>query len=148
MSEFLNGPMIGGANFVYTTGVLIYLNNKISNITPVKKSDDPSATAAIEDLYSRIECLENEKRAMSDRMLRMELILNGMVNGLSARGIDVNINPNLRRIPLQKAPATPLSGTPVAGTSSTQINRSIAPINRFESDDDVLDIINKAKAQN
>lgn len=109
---------IGVVNAIYTTGAIIYFQNKYSTLSseidavhnevksmrdscPQKRNDrnDPTVNPAIEDLYDRVEALERENIQSKERIMRLEYLLNATLSTLSLRGIQVEINQQQRRVP-------------------------------------------------
>jgi len=109
--ETLNKPttalILGGVDLVLIGGLTVYTNNKLSTInsrldkleeTKTVIKNDGEFIDSINDIYDRLEFVENENEKLKEKIARLEYITNKILFSLNSNNIPVNIEQNVRRM--------------------------------------------------
>jgi predicted nucleic acid-binding Zn-ribbon protein len=106
---------LGGVDLVLIIGSGLYFSKKITELSvkidkvensvkhhPAKSSStinvDDNLEADIDELYNRVESLENTIDKLTERQKRSEFLLNQIINSLKDNSISINIDAHQRRI--------------------------------------------------
>lgn len=128
-SSFNLGVALGGLDLVLILGSDLYfakkitelsvqidaLDNKVKHQIVGKSSSgyqESDLDDEVDDLYNRVEALENTMEKITDRQKRSEFLLNQIINALKDNNININIDAQQRRISSRRKHPTKVNKNP------------------------------------